>query len=104
MSVSPKSRLVVVLLSCPLLLGIYGLHRIYLRDYWWGLSRLLAGVFVTYQIQWSDNLANGKFASIRLGLVIGLYGILTIWSFVDFILAVIGKAKDANGLLITRWW
>jgi hypothetical protein len=30
-------------------------------------------------------------------LVLTLFAILTIWSFVDFILVVIGKARDANG-------
>ncbi len=105
LSISPKSRLVIALLSCPLLLGIYGLHRIYLGDYWWGLLRLLAGVVVTYQIwRWNDNYLDGKFASAGLGVLIALFAILTIWTFVDFILVVIGKTKDANGLLITRWW
>lgn len=104
LAVSPKSRLVIALLSCPLLLGICGLHRIYLRDYWWGLLRLLAGAVVTYQIwRWNDNLLNGRLASAGLGVVIALFAILTIWSFVDFILVVIGRAKDADGLLITRW-
>jgi hypothetical protein len=94
----------LALLSFPLLLGIYGLHRVYLRDYWWGLSRLGAGVFVAYEIGWNDNLVNGKGASIAIVLVLGLYAILIIWSFVDFILAVAGMTKDANGLLIRRWW
>ena len=104
MSVSPKSRLILAILSFPLLLGIYGLNRFYLRDYWWGLSRFGAGVFVVYEIGWNDNLVNGKFASIESDIVLGLYTILIIWSFVDFILAVAGRTKDANGQLITRWW
>lgn len=104
LSVSPKSRLMIVLLSCPLFLGIYGPHRIYVRDYWWGSVRLLGGAAVTYQIQWNDYLVNGKFASLELGLVTVLIGVLIIWSSIDFMLAVIGKTKDANGQPVIRWW
>ena len=104
MSVSPKSKLIIALLSFPLLFGIFGLHRIYLRDYWWGLPRLLGGVAVTYEIRWNDYLQHGKFAIVELGLIAVLFSISLIWSSVDFILGVIGKTRDANGLIIKRWW
>ncbi len=61
-------------------------------------------MFVAYEIGWNDNFVNGKGSNIALLLLLGLYAILIIWSFVDFVLAVAGRTKDANGQLITRWW
>ena len=73
--VSPKSRLVVTLLSSlpACILGVCGIHRFYLGKIWTGIAMLLT------------------------------LGGLGVWALIDFIFAVSGKMKDKEGRPITRW-
>lgn len=71
--VSERSRMVTFLLSLLLCLGICGVHRIY------------AGKVMTGIIQF---------------LTAGLFGI---WQVIDIILILLGKFRDKEGNVITRW-
>jgi TM2 domain-containing membrane protein YozV/RNA polymerase subunit RPABC4/transcription elongation factor Spt4 len=71
---SPKSRLVVTLLSIlPALIGVNGVHRFYLGKIGTGLLMLFT------------------------------FGGLGVWTLIDFIMAVSGAMKDKDGKLITFW-
>ncbi|MEA4333865.1 TM2 domain-containing protein [Mycoplasma sp. 1232] len=72
-SVSPKSRLILTLLS--FFLGAFGVDRFYAGRIGLGLLKLLVGWWFS----------------------------VGIWPIVDFILAVCGKQKDANGNEISKW-
>lgn len=71
--VSERSRLVTLLLSLLICLGMCGVHRIY------------AGKVVTGVIQF---------------LTAGLCGI---WQIIDIILILLGKFQDKEGNVIARW-
>ncbi len=71
--VSGRSRLVTLLLSLLIFFGICGIHRIY------------AGKVITGIIQF---------------LTVGVFGI---WQTIDIILILLGKFRDKQGDVITRW-
>jgi TM2 domain-containing membrane protein YozV len=73
--VSPKSRLVVTLLSIlpAYFFGVAGIHRFYLGKIWTGILMLIT------------------------------LGGLGIWTLIDFIFAVSGKMKDKQGRIIKNW-
>ena len=71
--VSGRSRLVTLLLSLLIFFGICGVHRIY------------AGKVITGIIQF---------------LTVGVFGI---WQIIDIILILLGKFRDKQGDVITRW-
>ncbi|WP_029608643.1 TM2 domain-containing protein [Mycoplasma simbae] len=73
LTVSPKSRLVLTLLS--FFVGAFGVDRMYAGSFLLGLVKLLIGSWIT----------------------------LGIWPLVDFILAIVGKMKDGQGRVISNW-
>ena len=87
--ISPKSRLVTVLLA--LFLGIFGTHRFYI-----GKSRTAIVMLIL---------------SILYLVTVRLWGIITIiplavaglWALIDLILAVSGIMRDKEGRLIRHW-
>jgi len=97
MAVSPKSRLATTLLA--FFLGQFGAHRFYLGKIGTAVT-MLALIIIGYVLL--------IVAAIGLSPVILAIGYLFvtavgIWAFVDFIIAVIGKMKDKEGKLITKW-
>lgn len=84
---SPKSRLAVTLLS--FFFGGMGIHRFY-------VGRTLSGAIML-----------GLFLLGFIGsfFVVGVLILLpvSIWAFVDFIMAVAGCFKDGNGKTIKNW-
>ncbi len=86
--VSEKSRLTATLLTL-LVVGIFGAHRFYLGKVGTAVAMLVLGVLGVVTIWFG-------FGAIFL-IVVG------IWAFVDFILAVAGKAKDKKGKPVRNW-
>ena len=87
MATSSKSRLATTLLA--FFLGQFGAHRFYLGK---------IGTAVTMLVLTIIGYATMAF-------MVG-YAFLTavgIWALIDFIIAVIGKMKDKDGKLITKW-
>jgi TM2 domain-containing membrane protein YozV len=87
-NVSKKSRLVLVLLAW--FLGTLGVHRFYAGKIGTGVTMLILTI-----IGW---------ATIFIYLI-GLIFIIAvgIWSFVDFIIAIVGHFKDKEGKVIANW-
>jgi hypothetical protein len=100
---SPKTKLVAFLLC--LFLGTFGAHRFYVGRIGSAVGQLLisiaAIIFSTVAIP--VTIANA-IAGGALG-VIGslLWGGLGIWVFVDWIMILVTKFKDKNGLVLTVW-
>ena len=69
--VSPKSRL-VALLFC-IFLGLFGIHRFYLRKIWTGI------------------------------LMVVTFGGFGIWVLADFILIAVGSFRDKEGRRVVKW-
>ena len=87
--ISPRSRLVTVLLTC--FLGIFGVHRFYIGKIRTAIVMLILSVFYLVTVRlW------GMIVVISL-VVVGL------WAFIDFIFAVSGIMKDKEGKLIKDW-
>lgn len=87
MPVSPKERLVAILL-CAFLVFL-GAHRFY------------AGRIVTAIIMLILVILGWLTSFLGIGLV--LIGIVSIWVFIDFIIILIGKFRDSNGCAIANW-
>jgi len=87
MAVSSKSRLAVTLLA--FFLGQFGAHRFYLGKIWTAVVMLI--------------LTIAGYATIMFTFGYIFLAAVGIWAFVDFIFAVIGKMKDKEGKLITKW-
>ena len=85
--ISPKSRLATALLA--LFLGEFGAHRFYI-----GKTGTAIVMLVLALIGW---------ATVWFLVGIPFLVIVGIWSLIDFILAVAGKMKDKDGLLIEKW-
>jgi len=85
--ISPKSRLATALLAW--FLGEFGAHRFYI-----GKTGTAVVMLVLALIGW---------ATVWFLVGIPFLVIVGIWSLVDFILAVAGKMKDKDGLLIEKW-
>jgi len=86
--VSPKSRLATTLLAW--FLGGFGAHRFYLGKIGTAVVMLILGI-----VGWSTIWIWG------LGLI--FLAAVGIWSFIDFIFAVVGNMKDKEGKLIKNW-
>ena len=87
-NISPKSRLAVSLLAW--FLGIFGAHRFYLGKIGTAVAMLLLSI-----VGWSTIWFFG------IGLVFLIP--VSIWAFVDFIFAVIGRMKDKEDKVIQNW-
>ena len=87
MAVSSKSRLAVTLLA--FFIGQLGAHRFYLGK---------IGTAVTMLV-----ITIAGYATLIFTVGYFLLAAVGIWAFVDFIIAVIGKMKDKEGKLITKW-
>ena len=87
---SKKSRLVLVLLS--FILGLLGVHKFYSGKIVTGITMLMLTII-------------GVLTSILVdsgpGLI--LIAIVSVWVLIDLMKAIIGRVKDKEGKLITRW-
>lgn len=113
--VSPKSRLAVALLSCPVLyVGLFGAHRFYMGKTKTAVVMLLLGlaaaacyfgymaVFLASFMEFDE-----EGPPIVIFLILGLswlFGAAAgIWSLIDFVIAVTGNFKDKQGKPIRKW-
>lgn len=92
--VSPKSRLTTTLLAA--LLGIFGIHRLYLEKIVTAVVMLTLGVSGLFTFWYLEQGFGDERGFIPL-IIVG------VWAFVDFIVAVIGKMRDKDGKVIKRW-
>lgn len=113
--ISPKSRLAVTLLSCPVLyVGLFGAHRFYMGKIRTAVVMLLLGavaavcyfgymaVFMTTFMEFDEEGPPPvMFVILGLGWLFGMAA--GIWSLIDFIIAVTGNFKDKQGKLIKKW-
>jgi TM2 domain-containing membrane protein YozV len=99
--VSPKSRLVTFL--CCIFFGIFGVHSFYAGKVVTGIVFIVLLILETVTaVILSTVLA--LFTAGAGFLIFGLFFIPTeIWTFVDFIMILIGKYKDSKGMAISRW-
>jgi TM2 domain-containing membrane protein YozV len=97
MAVSPKSRLATTLLA--FFIGQFGAHRFYIGKIGTAVT-MLALIIIGYVL-----LIVAVIGPSPVLLAVGyiLVTAVGIWAFVDFIIAVIGKMKDKQGNLITKW-
>ncbi len=119
-AVSPKSRLVTTLLACPfLMVGVFGVHRFYVGRIRTGVAMLLLGLspvvcfllgivillLGTPPTEGESESVPGTFWAFTVCYVLAaLSGCAAgMWSLVDFILAVSGEFKDAQGRPIKAW-
>ena len=86
MSVSPKSKMTAALLA--FFLGSLGIHRFYAGKIGTGIVLLLLTII----------------GYVTLFVVVGYFLLVAvgIWVLIDFIMILMGKFKDKNGLLITK--
>ena len=85
--ISPKSRLATTLLAW--FLGYFGAHRFYIGKTGTAIVMLVLGIVGIPLC----------FVFIGIPIVIGV----SVWSLVDFIIAVTGNMRDRDGLLIEKW-
>ena len=85
--ISPKSRLATTLLAW--FLGYFGAHRFYIGKTGTAILMLVLGIVGIPMC----------FVLVGIPIVIGV----SVWRLIDFILAVAGKMKDSDGLLIEKW-
>jgi TM2 domain-containing membrane protein YozV len=89
--VSQKSRLATTLLCAlpALLVGIHGIHRLYLGKIGTGVVMLVLCI-----LGWAT-----------VWLLVGLVFLIPVyvWTIIDFAFAVSGNMKDTEGKLIKRW-
>jgi TM2 domain-containing membrane protein YozV len=97
MAVSPKSRLATTLLA--FFLGGFGAHRFYLGKIGTAVTMLVLTI-IGYVLLIVGSVG---FSPVILAIGYVLVSAVGIWAFVDFIFAVIGKMKDKEGKLITKW-
>jgi TM2 domain-containing membrane protein YozV len=97
MAASPKSRLATTLLA--FFLGSLGAHRFYIGKIGTAVTMLVLTI-IGYVL-----LIVGGIGASPVILAIGYIFVsaVGIWAFIDFIFAVIGKMKDKQGRLITKW-
>jgi len=86
--ISPKSRLATTLLAW--FLGEFGAHRFYVGKTGTAIAMLILGI-----LGWSTMWLWG------FGLIFLIP--VGIWALVDFIYAVSGNTRDAEGKLIKNW-
>jgi TM2 domain-containing membrane protein YozV len=86
MGVSPKSKMTAALLA--FFLGSLGIHRFYAGKTGTGIVLLLLTII----------------GYVTIFVVVGyfLLSAVGIWVLIDFIMILMGKFKDKNGLLITK--
>jgi hypothetical protein len=113
--VSPKSRVAVTLLSCPMLyVGLFGAHRFYMGKIksavimlLMGLAPFVCGVGIMVTVFTSSAFEEGDSPPplffVLYGLAIVLYLAVFVWSLIDFIFAVTGNFKDSQGKPIKKW-
>jgi TM2 domain-containing membrane protein YozV/ribosomal protein L40E len=84
--VSPKTKVVTALLA--FFLGQLGIHRFYTGKTGTAIAMLVMAI-VGYA---------------TMAIVVGIFIIIAlgIWNLIDFIMILMGKFKDKNGLLITN--
>ena len=111
--VSQKSRLAVVLLSCPVLyVGLFGAHRFYMGKI--KTAVLLLGVaaaicYFSYMAVFFTTFMEFDDAEppLVMFLIMGLSWLFGAaagtWSLIDFIIAVTGNFKDTQGKPIKKW-
>ena len=87
--ISPKSRLVTVLLA--FFLGIFGAHRFYI-----GKTRTAIVMLILVILYVATVRSWGMIMLIPLAAVV-------LWALIDFIFAVSGIMKDKEGKLIKKW-
>jgi TM2 domain-containing membrane protein YozV len=89
--VSQKSRLATTLLCAlpALLVGIHGIHRLYLGKIGTGIVMLVLCI-----LGWAT-----------VWLLVGLVVLIPVyvWTIIDFAFAVSGNMKDTEGKLIKKW-
>lgn len=85
--VSTKSRMVSALLA--FFLGQFGAHRFYTGKIGTAIVMLILAI-IGYATMF---------------IVVGFFFLAAvgIWNLIDFIMILVGKFKDKNGLLITKW-
>lgn len=86
-TVSSKERLVAILLC--FFLGVLGAHRFYA-----GRIPTAVIMLITTVLGW---------ITVFIGIGFILIGITSIWTFIDFIIILVGKFKDTNGYPIVNW-
>lgn len=113
--VSPKSRLAVTLLACPMFyVGLFGAHRFYMGKTRTAVPLLLLGVaaaacYFSYMIVFFtafmrfDESGPAPVVFLPLGLMCLFGWSAGIWSLIDFIIAVTGNFKDSQGRAIRKW-
>ena len=87
-NISPKSRLAATLLAW--FIGTFGAHRFYTGKTGSAVAMLILSI-----------LGWGTIWLFGVGLVFLIP--VSIWAFVDFIIAVVGRATDSQGRVLKNW-
>ncbi len=87
--VSSRSRLVTVLLTC--FLGIFGTHRFYIGKTRTAIVMLILSILY---------LVTVRFWGMIMVIPLAVVGL---WTFIDFIFAILGIMKDKEGKVIKNW-
>ncbi len=86
--ISSRSRLATVLLT--FFLGIFGVHRFYIRKTRTAIVMLILSILYLVTVRF-------------WGIVIISLAVVGLWAFIDFIFAIFGIMKDREGRLIKNW-
>jgi len=98
--VSPKRILTAMLLA--IFLGALGAHNFYLGHIWKGILKIIMTLLwlPSFAIAWSYSF---RFNEALFYLSLAMMITPLIWSFVELIIIVCGKAKDSKGFPVTEW-
>jgi TM2 domain-containing membrane protein YozV len=86
--VSPKSKVVGIVLALPMLIGPFGAHRFYAGKIGSAVAMLILTII--------------GYSTLFIFVGIPFLTATGIWALVDCIMIATGKFKDKNGLLITK--